>query len=212
MQSAREEVRDLERIKYVTKNFERLQGLKYTPFVVAFVFWGFALWFWFEEPNGFFDLQPLRTGVLFLVCFVPWFFVGPIERYYENRFGLVRQRRRKTSGWGALLLTIVVVASFVVGSPAAFRDDVGQPVLGVIAGLFAATFILYDWWPKRGWLTVYWPALAILAFGVCSLPLAGVLVGEAFPLLIVPLGVIFFVGSVMDHLLLVSTLKIVTED
>ena len=208
MQSAREEIRDLERIKYVTENFERLQGLRYIPFVLPLVLWGFATWLWFEEPSGFFDFQPLRNGAFFLVMLTPWIFVGPIERYYENRFGLVRQRRRKPTRRGALLLATALVVTLVVGS-LALRDNLGQPVLGIVGGLFAAAFILYNWWPVRSRFTLYWTALSMLAIVVCSLPLAGVFVGEMFSLLTAPLGAIFVTGLVMDHLLLVRTLKTV---
>ena len=210
MQSAREEIRNLERIKYVTKNFGRLQGLRYVPFVLPLMLWGFATWRWFEEPSGFFDFQPLRNGAFFLVMLTPWIFVGPIERYYENRFGLVRQRRRKPTRWGALLLAVALVVALIVGSPA-LRDNLGQPMLGITGGLFAAAFILYNWWPVRSRFTLYWPALAMLAIGVCSLPLAGVLAREVFSLLLVPLGAIFIMGLVMDHFLLVRTLKTVPE-
>lgn len=204
-------MRDLQRIRYVTKNFERLKGLRYVPFVLALVLWGFVTWLWFEEPSGFFDVQLLRNGVFLLVFLVPWLFVRPIERYYEHHFGLVRQRRWKPSGRGTLLLAAALVVAIVVGLPA-LRDDLGQPVLGIVSGLFAATLILYNWWPLRSKFTIHWPILAALAIVVCSLPLADIFIGEMFSLLMAPLGVVFLVGFVLDHLLLVRTLKVVPED
>ena len=212
MQSARKELRELERVRYVTGNFERLQGLRYVPFALALMLWGVATWLWFEEPSGFFEVQPLANVVFFLVVFMPCLLVKPIERYYERRFGRVRQRRRRPSGWwGTLLLAAALVVATVVGLPA-LRDDLGQPVLGAICGLFAAAFVLYNWWPVRSRFTIYWPTLAILVVGVCSLPVASVFVGEMFSLLMAPLGLIFLVGFVLDHLLLVRTLKAVPED
>ena len=195
---------DVERVRYVTRNFEQLQGLRYAPYGLAMVLFGFMSFLWFAPSSGFFDVRLVDDLVFAGLLVVAMVLHHQVSVYYGRRFGHVRRR-----SWGektrlTFVFWIVIAAVFVLSF---FRDWFGQIGLSLLAGAAVAAFVLGDLWVERHRLTAYWAFLAVLAVGVCFLPVFGVFEGRAFPLVAVSLGGILLLGSLLDHLLLVRTLK-----
>lgn len=203
-------MQDLERVRYVTGNYERLQGLKYVPLTVWLATMGIVGAFLVEPPSGFFDLA-LAYNLCFLVgSIVAIALCFRAAGYYDRRFGRVEERRRHGgSGRGIVLFAGVAVAGVSV-SP--LTNQLGEPVTGFFAGCLLAAFILHLWWERRHRLALHWPVLAALAVIVGSVPAVGTLPGHGISLLCVPMGSLLAAGLLFDHLLLVRTFKSVPDE
>ena len=144
-------------------------------------------------------------AVLLVLAMILHHYIG---LYYDRRFGQVRRRYREKGRLTSVFWVVVAGVFFL----SFFRGWFGQVELGVLAGAAVAAFALGDLWVERHRLTVHWAVLAVLAVGVCLLPVFGVFSGEAFPLIMVPLGAILLLGALLDHLLLVRTLGPVPKE
>ncbi|CAN5911525.1 hypothetical protein BH23ACT11_BH23ACT11_17120 [soil metagenome] len=216
MQSAREEIRDLERVRYVTENYENLQGLTRVPIGLALLMvWAFFLTTGFEissQPvaNIFITVGLLTGGLLILLFF-------RIRKYYTRRYGQVRViprvfRRRRAAG-GAVALTILVAGYFLTLWMGPLEQL--EPLLLVLLGLGVMEMI--DRWPERRLRPHYLVVGALVALsGLAMLFL--VLSGMQYPDLLVLhlmtafIGLILVIGGILDHLLLVRTMKSLPGD
>ena len=203
-------VQDLERVRYVTQNYESLQGLKFVPWAMWLVLTGVAAAFWFEPPSGFFDVAWLRDLVLGAGAVLCWVLYFRAAGYYDRRFGKVIQRRRRKNSGRDFALFIGVVVLMLLASP--LIERLGETATSVYAGCVLAGFILYLWWERRHRLIVHWPILAALTVVVGFLPAVATLPGHGISLLSLPVGLLLVAGLLLDHLVLVRTLKAVPEE
>jgi len=197
-------VEDAERVRFVTRNFEQLQGLRYVPYALILVLLGVSSYLWIEPASGIFEFRPvgdLLPAGLIVLALVSHHYASV---YYERRFGLVRRRFWHTNSRLANLSWIVIAVVFVLSFFGRWFGPVGSSLL---AGAAIVAFILGDLWIERHRLTAYWSVLAVAVVGVCLLPAFGIFEGDAFALIAVPLGFILFLGLLLNHLLLARTLK-----
>ncbi|MGB3635452.1 MAG: hypothetical protein WA982_15525 [Rubrobacteraceae bacterium] len=216
MQSAREEVRDLERVRYVTENYEDLQGMKRVPIglmvLIAYVFMVSAE---FEITTKLvadivLTLALLVAGALLVGHF--W-----IRRYYENRYGRVRvvprifRRRRVYSGLA--VLAMMFATFYLAGWVYEMQNVEPYPFFLILFGMME----VFDRWPELRFRPHHF-------FLGASMTLAGllllILVVQGNPYtesLFLHALVGFFVlqltvGGILDHLLLVRTMKRLPEE
>ncbi len=213
MQPAREEVQDLKRIRYVTENYERLQGLRAVAMGIVLVLFGGGLSVSFLM--GFVGSRTFQT-FLWGVCVLATLLL-PIwaESYYGRRFGRVRSRWTGLSRYD--VMGMLLVLAFAWGLLAAiefYGEGMERFMSSVAPGAYFGGLIVYAWWPKRSSLTAYWPILAVLVVGAGPLlSLAGQISGWQLILpMIAVLGIASIVGGFLDHLLLTRTMKSLPEE
>lgn len=209
-------MRDLERIRYVAANYGRLQGLRKVPLglvilsLVALLLVALA-WPVEEDlivPVGYAVLVLAAILAVFLGAFLLYF---RISGYYERRYGLVRQRfsrvplRRKALYW----MMFVAVA-----------------LGGSLALLLLGAAMLAAYWPERRFRAHYVVMAALivgigLAHMVCVVVYltngawlwpVGEFAGLARNYAWTALGLYFLVGGVLDHQLLVRSMKDLPEE
>jgi hypothetical protein len=195
------DVPDLARIRYVSRHFESLQGLRWLAAILAALpmVWLFPL----------IDSDPLspvtylqRLGVWAVLLFLLGWAGHRVGAYYADRFGtlLDDNREERMLPW-ALLFGAAIVADSV---------QVGVGVEGPSAVLLA-TAALGLWRAARGWP---WRAhqlilAAVMVGALVALPLPGPqgdhkqYVQQAMTLWLVTVGVC----ALLDHRLLVRTLR-----
>ena len=205
------QVQNLKRVRYVTGNYERLQGLRAVAVGVVLVLFGVMLSV--GLLNGFPELRVFQilfqvTGVILAILMI----VLPVwvGSYYERRFGRVRSRWKGLSRYE--VIGMLLVLAFVYGLLAAnqfYGEGMEQFLSGVAPGVYFGGLLVYEWWPKRSRFTAYWPVLAAVVAGSGPLlSLAGQISGWQLLLpMIAILGVASIIGGLLDHLLLVSTMK-----
>jgi hypothetical protein len=97
---------DLERLKYLTENFNTLQGLRsmafgigYAVFMMSNAYWGSGGWSIFGS-----------------LCFLAAYKISEtyIPRYYDRRFGNVKQSPRRVRRWSRRQLLFGFVQTVVV--------------------------------------------------------------------------------------------------
>lgn len=184
-------MRDLGRIRFVTENYERLQGLRRLPLALCVVALGLLI-----------RLDHAFLGVaIVVVAIYPAFFAEVIVgRLYERRFGRIRSRVRPTDYvFWAVLIGLV----FFGDSPG---DGPGRSFVLALGGIVCGAYVLAAFWPREKWrrTTAYWPAIAALVVSTGLLGASGV---AALGTFVVVLGLSVCVGLVLDHLLLVRTFK-----
>lgn len=212
MRSAREEVQDLERVRYVTANYERLQGLKVAPLglmllalapltLLRFDALGIAP----ERQEAFLAVLLFFGGMVGIMVATG---VGLVVGHrYERLYGKARRRplRRRT-----IVLVVVGIVAFEIGYLAYVTLQPPVYPLYLLLGLAGIVF----WWPERRFRAHY--LLVAAAFVVAGLLSAlGVLPGSyvaQFGLLLALAGFSCLLVSVLDHRLLVKTMKPLPED
>lgn len=212
MQSAREEIRDLERVRYVTANYERLQGLRVVPLGIVFLVLsaltllrldvpGIA----FEEERVFLNVLLFFGGVLGLLAALSFGYV--IGGRYEQLYG---KTRRPPLRGRTVVLFLLAYVSFEVAHIAdiALRTPVYLPylLLGVVGTVF--------WWRERRF-RVHYLICAVSFLIVGLLPSLGVLPRGYFEqpgLLFSMLGLFSIVIGLADHRLLTKTMKSLPEE
>lgn len=185
---------NLYRIRYVTKNFGALQGLKMVPFGLFFLAMGVG---WLGEQG---DLS-LSLPAFALTLLAYWL----IGRYYTRSFGLVNSGRENFVKDFLLPLTLVLVLWLA----AAVDYWVRLPVS--IFGLTLAAVILVWWWLQEQRTRVHYAMMAGLIALISLLPLMGIKEGWSIikppgTLFHLLLGLIFVIGGILDHLLLMNNL------
>ena len=183
-------MRRLERVKYVTKNYRTLQGLRQVPigiFLLAVAISNSGIWPWYTVWKPVSDL-----------CVLALMLVGHalVGVYYKKNFGQVQPvtRSERDTRIGIVFVLTLVVA-FVL-------DVVFWPPVSVI-GLTLAAGLFGGWW-KDGKLKVHYvPAAGVLAV-VSLLPLMSTITPEQLFGVGIPLslGVVTIFIGVGDHLVL----------
>lgn len=206
MQSAKEEIRDLERVRYVTENYEQLQGLRNVPlgFVVL------ALGVFMLSSASLPPFSPVASDVFFYgsfallaVAFLLYFVIG---NYYERRFGWVHTSsiKRKQVVSAITGITVLILIGIV--------NLVFQPPIHMI-WLFWGLALTVIYWRERRF-RMHYIAIGLLVSALSFMPLLDI--SRTEPIhdaggLILFLGILFVVGGFLDHLLLVRTMKTLPE-
>lgn len=198
-------MQDAERSRYVEDNQVRLQGLRYAPYGAMIVLMC-LLSASTGRPEGFFDVNLLRDGSLLGLMLAATVLSVRAGSWYERRFGrVVRPGRRGSSVRRPGLVILLVLALGVFLTPSA-KEDLGGVGLGVLSGLLLVSVVLLLPWSDRSRFTFHWPILTALGLLASLLPLLGVIPTTDPSLAPLPVGLVLFVGSLLDHLLLVRTL------
>jgi hypothetical protein len=183
------EPKDLNRIRFVTRNLNELRGLLNAVYGMLLVAIGCAY-----ELLG----RP-RGGVLYLPLLLAlWGFERRAKSYYRTRFGEVEPRRNRTSAWNTNLW--VAAALF----PASWTPDVPTFDSTLYIYTLAVLGFLCKWAklgaPRSG---IHYPVLGALLFGLAawSAPAGGGL-ASAWILC----GSAWVLAGLLDHRLLVRTL------
>lgn len=206
MQSDREEVRDLERVRYVAENYEQLQGLRNVPIGLMVLLAGVFTLF----PSGLAYFGPVISEafiyLLFVVLIATVLLYSFIGNYYERRFGLVRTfslNKKQAVAVATLSIVLLVVGSINL----AF-----QPSIHMIWLVWGLSVTSIHWWERH--FRMHYVVIGVLVVGVSFLPLLGITsVSLSYETggLLVFLGIFYVVGGVCDHLLLMRAMKFLPE-
>lgn len=207
MQSDREQIRDLERIRYVTENYEQLQGLRSVPIGLL----AFASGMLVISSVRLLSFGPLINDVFYYLTFLAvigaclLYFV--IADYYERRFGWVQRFSIKRKQIVAVVILIAVL--LMVGSV----NLIFQPPILTIWLVWGVALVAIYW--RERCFRPHYIVIGILASIFSFLPLLGILrTGFNYEVggLILFLGIFYVVGGIFDHLLLVRTMKSLPGD
>jgi hypothetical protein len=189
-------MQDLERVRYITRYFSALQGLKMLPFGLFMILIATRDlgWTWLGTAGDCSYTLPmfLLAGILYVV----------IARYYSRRFGIVQQKDVDTRWiWGILLVAVffgIVLLEVAVKPPFS------------LIGLLISLLLIYSGIRTRRWY--YWAAGLVLAV-LNLLPLLAGSTWKAFAFKTfgfwwnVSLGLVWCALGILDHFRLVSALK-----
>ena len=185
---------NLTRIRYITRNFDTLQGLKMVPFGLYFLATGAG---WLGEQG---DLS-LSLPAFALTILAYWL----ISRYYTRNFGRVYPERSNIVN--NILLPLVVI--LILWIAAAVDYWMRLPVS--IFGLTLAITLFGWWWLQDQRTRVHYAVMSGLIALISLAPLSGI--GEGWSIIQPPrtlfnllVGVIFVIGGILDHLILVNSL------
>ena len=190
-------MQDLKRIRFVTANYSYLQGLKWVPYGL----WILLLVALLQIPGR----TPWASWGLALITAVAVLAMLLIQRYYNRAFGRARPSlAHRLWEWG----------SAIVGGGlalVAFWLDMTQKLPFSLLGLTCAAAILCDYarlnWYARGWFRNYALGMVLLVAIVSCLPALGVPIWPALLIVLTVMGVVLVVLGVLDHRLLVQTMK-----
>lgn len=216
MQSVREEVWELERVRYVTENYPRLQGLrKVTLGLLMLLLVGMFVFFLVRPPES--DAVLSTLSIQTFLAVIAAVFAGAfglyfwIKDYYDARYGSVISFESVPTRRKVLYVAMVLA---VLNSS-----------VGFILFMGIAMYVAY--WRDRHF-QMHYVALALTSIAWSLLFVMGMAAsfaggsefmdialwvyewGRLFTLTIV--GLYFVGGGVLDHLLLVRTMKFVPEE
>lgn len=185
------------RIRFVTRNFYQVQGLRMVPWALLILLFGLGRWGWLDWLPGYPPKRPLDPGAIWAVLAVlitTGAFVS-VTRYYRTHFGTVRLQ----NGLRDNLFILPVLVTVTV-------DVVHRPTNGAVipAALLLAATLLGLVIRDGRWRAHYVPA-ALAWFGLSMAPLAGLedaTIGAAAYLTGASTLLICGVG---DHLVMVGT-------
>lgn len=198
-------MQELQRVQYITVHFRHLQGLRILPWFL----WMIA----FSAVNPLLGLPQGRLDyqLVILVLGLPaaWLSARWIGDSYDRRFGLVRGLQDSEQRLSQTLITTAFCAilfiAFIVDSMARWPVN--------LAALTVSAFYLVGWWSTGRIRHHYLVIAALFVVSSTVLPLITMqwpLVGDfALPIVI---GLLFTIGSLMDHLMLVRALKPMPEE
>ena len=180
-------------VRYITRNFDALQGLKMVPFGLFFLAMGAG---WLGEQG---DLS-LSLPAFVLTLLVSWL----ISRYYTRNFGRVNSERSNLVNNFLLPLAVILI----LWVAAAIDYSMRLPVS--VFGLTLAIILSFWWWLQEQRTRIHYAIMASLIVLISLAPLAGI--GEGW-LIIQPsgtvfhllVGAIFVLGGILDHLILVKS-------
>ncbi|MFZ1395499.1 MAG: hypothetical protein WAS33_01315 [Candidatus Promineifilaceae bacterium] len=192
-------MKSMTQIKYVTKNYEALQGLRQLPFGLYFLVLFMAEVFQFEP------LQQGRPAPYLILIGVMWVMHWGIDQYYVRTYGQVRQfpksiEQRISGLWPLLLFAAGLLLDSWLALPISF--------MAVMLGIWLLVPLKLAWPLLRLHYAV--GGLALVGLGLLPLVLERPLQTKFFA----PMGVYFllvfglvqvFVGLI-DHLWLRSVL------
>ena len=205
-------LQDPDRVRYVAANYERLQGLfRVLVGVLVLLAWAVVI-----SPLGDVLASPraadfITAGSFLLIVAGAAAFLL-IKTWYQRRYGRVRtisqySGRRYLLRYAAGIITLVVIVAID-----AYIGGLGDGPLNYLFFLMVGVGAVVDWWPERRFRWYY------LVFGVLLLLtglllMFGLLPDRATPGLFLGFLVLYLiVGGLLDHLLLVRTLKSVPEE
>ncbi len=156
----------LEKVRYITKNYRALQGLRQVPigvFLLTVAMSNSEAWPWYTM------WKPVSKLLVLALLFGAYWLIG---LYYKRNFGQVQSaldsERDTVKG---IFFVLAIVVAFVI--------DLGlEPPVSVF-GLTVAIWILSGSW-EAGGLGVHYAFAARLLVGASLMPLTGVLNAERF--------------------------------
>ena len=195
-------MQELERMRYVAANYYTLQGLRFAPLGIFFLVWAAVVGGWVQVPASVRDfLSNWGAGVAFV--FYPF-----IQLYYERTFGRagVECKPDKVS-WPRFIAGTVTVLAILIGL-LLLEMNLQLPVR--LFGLTLAVMLFSYFWPKRQF-AMHYLAIALFAAVLSLLPLLRLewldtTFGPAVTFFFLT-GMVFLIGGLFDHLLLVRTFK-----
>ena len=180
------------RVRYITRNFDALQGLKMVPFGLYFLAMGAG---WLGKQG---DLS-LSLPAFVLTLLVYWL----TGRYYTRNFGRVNSERSNLVNNFFLPLAVILI----LWVAAAVDYSMRLPVSAF--GLTLAIILLIWWWLQEQRTRIHYAVMAGLIALISLAPLGGV--GEGWLIIQPPgtlfhllIGAIFVIGGILDHLILVN--------
>ena len=192
---------DKHRIRYVTENFDLLQGLRGLPIGVLLLLFADGMIGW----SGLF--KPGHTTFLDLFIVAACFgLAGWIGVYYKNRFGRVERTGSRTAK---------NVVTFGAALAAIYFDVTASPPVSLLNLTFTVFFIwMYVEWKERVHYLVIGVILAVLSL-LPLLPSVGLddkLWGSGGGVFLATIGLGLIIGGLFDHRLLVQTLPPVVKE
>lgn len=185
---------DLRRIRYVTQNFDLLQGLRSLPWAIIFLLsaGGMAGWQFFVPAQwGYLE------GVVLLACFGAYWWIGTL---YARRFGRVERRRSRF--WYHVVLIVIVLGAIALNAYV-------SPPVDLVSLTFSGAFIwMYIEWKER----IHYLVIGLILTGITLMPLLpsigfdGRLWGKGGAAFLAALGLGLIIGGLFDHRLLTQTL------
>lgn len=193
-------MQDLDRIRFVTRYYSALQGLKLVPFGLFLIVMSFRSLGWTGlGKSG----DCTYTLPLLVLMFILYFVIG---RYYTRRFGEVQPVREDAAWWkGMLPLGILVVAIAL--------ETIFLPRFS-LAGLALAAMLIYSGIVTRR--PHYWVAGAAMIV-VSLLPLAvgadptSQIYGTMGFVWSLTFGIVWTAIGLIDHFVLVRAFKPAAE-
>lgn len=196
-------MQDLQRVRYVTKNYRELQGLRLAPLGLFLLLWGTIRWL--GAPTWLTD-----SPVPFLLALIVGLFSNKImESYYQSRFGYVEpdpERTRRERRW-SMIGPLVAFMAIVLDEALQLQEIVVW--LLWMTPVLAYMFIVE--WPHRRF-TIHRIIAGLFLVGVNALPLLGITRLSSYTLGLITIGLMLVIIGLIDHLLLVRTFKPVPED
>jgi drug/metabolite transporter superfamily protein YnfA len=185
-----------EKLRYVTRHFYDLQGLKLVVLGVLFA-----------SPRLQFTQQWAALALLALQIAVIIYLWRRVGRYYERRFGDVRTER----GWRQYALVFGLLAALAVGLLLEVTVDLPFVAVGVVLGGYLCTLCR----PRLG-LRMYYAAFGLIFIALSFAPPALVEpASSAFDPLLFALvtltGPLLIIGGLLDHLTLVRVLDAASD-
>ncbi len=181
---------NLKRVRYITKNYEQLQGLKQVPvgiFLLSVALSNSGLWPLYTM------WEPIPTLLVLALTIGSHMLIGV---HYSKKFGQVQPATH--SDWDrarGVILVLVFVGAFAV-------DLSFEPPVSVV-GLVLAAWICSGWW-RAGWLGVHYAFATMLLIVVSLMPLVGIVSAERLFDVGLPLsfGIVTLIIGTADHLIL----------
>jgi hypothetical protein len=188
---------DVGRVRYVVENYYPLQGLIRVPYGTAMLMLGMMRLKWLPKPEWIGDnADAFNLG---LVIAAVLYALG--QFYYRHTFGNVQPLPgiQKRFLLGALVVFAALAGAIIIDS------NMHLPVL--VFGLVLAGLLLVYSWPRRKY-AMHYLLMAPIAAAVSLLPLFGAVSQDQYSGIgLTVWGLTILVGGILDHLLLVRTLK-----
>ena len=183
-------MRSLKRVRYVTKNYHVLQGLKQVPigiFLLAVAVSNSGVWPWYSMWKPVSDLF-----VLTLLFGMYWV----ISVQYKRNFGQVQRSR-----WSERHM--ILKSFLILAIVAAFFADARSVAPVSLIGLAVAAWMFSDWLEESSFRPHYLLTAILLVVASLS-PATGVVTPEQFlnVALLIYLGIASFIIGIGDHLVL----------
>lgn len=189
-------LQEIERVRYVATNYGELQGLTVVPFSAAFFVW--AAWQIGWRPTNPYLLAACIIPIVIALSLL-------IEQHYKRRYGQVKSlprppesRKDKRQFWVRYVLTVAALALVTEIKETSPVDVVGL--------YFAASIAVFDWRSLKP--TAFGAVMVMVIVAASLLPLLDPAPREypSAPVL-VTMGLLTFVGGVIQHIKLVRLLK-----
>lgn len=192
---------DYARIIYVTKHYERLQGLRLVPLGIWFLLTAAGL---AGRLTGFGTSQPL-SGLTLLIVGLLYYLIG---RYYASHYGVVNRAKSRPEKIENILILLVLGMLLV---DVFWMPPISFFTLG-ISGLYLYSYFTVGR-PYRHYYLILAGLFLVVSFLplLLSVPLDDTLVGSGGVLFYTVLGGGLIVAGIVDHLMLVRASSLTEE-